>query len=92
MSNIHRMIHDAQVCRIYTTGVSADELYSAWCESGRSEHYDIIVVPSDVGDALDFRLVDHGGVGGGSAELLNITLCFIGIVVAGLILVGWSMS
>lgn len=96
MSNIHKMINDAEAGRVYTTGVNANELYDAWNESGRAKTHDIIVVQSYISEsfpAFDFRLVEREPeCDEYNGDMLQVTLSFIGIVATVCVIIGWLMS
>ena len=90
MSYVGEMIKHAKCGRTYTTCATPDELYDAWNASGRCGDHNIVVLPSVVGDALDFRLVSHAG--SDDCDLLTPFLAFIGICVSIIVLLGWYLS
>ncbi len=92
MSYVSEMIKHAVPNKWYSTGVTPDELYDAWRDSGRDAFYNIAVVQSQVDGALDFRITKREDVKGDEPELLTVALCLSGITLIGCILIGWGLS
>lgn len=88
MSTISEMIERAEAGVTYTTGVTVDELFNAWNESGRHASYGIAVNGVCGCDAIEFRLVPKESTVCDSDKYTDNAL-IVAIALAGLCMVGY---
>lgn len=96
MSTISEMIERAEPGVTYTTGVTVDELFNAWNESGRDASHNIAVNGVLGFDAIEFRLVPKESTVCNSDEYtgnaLIVALALAGLCTVGYVALGWFLS
>ena len=103
MSTISEMIERAEPGVTYTTGVTVDELFNAWNESGRHASHNIAVNGVWGCDAIEFRLVPKEPYRPSSfsrvcdsdeytGNVLQVAIALAGLCTVGYVALGWFLS